>query len=237
MHSSKKKPLSWAKLLIFLVGQPVKIHESPLHITPWITRSMIVLISLLSIVAWLPENTEFLFGLLAFYPDSQGVQWFTGLFTCAFLHGSWMHLLGNMYFFWLFGRHVECRFGRRRMIGLLFIATALGAWLHGMFSDAPLIGASGGIFGILTFYAMLFPKSRVLWVPFVGFFLRVFLIQWKYLRQGIPVRYFVGIFMLFQLVLLHDQLIGDGNISALGHLGGGLAGVLIFWGWKYAKLP
>ncbi|TVR76647.1 MAG: rhomboid family intramembrane serine protease [Chitinophagaceae bacterium] len=231
------KQLSWLNRLLFLIGKPVKIHESPLHNTPWLTNSMIALISVISIIAWMPDNMAFMFGNFAFYPQKDGFEWFTGLFSCAFLHGSWMHLIGNMYFFWLFGRHVECRFGRRRMLGLFFISTALGSWLHGMFSDMPLVGASGGIFGLLTFYAMLFPKSRILWIPFIGAVLRFFALQWAVLRKGMPVRVYVGIFLLFQLFLLYSQLFLDGNISALGHLGGGFAGVIIYFAWKKGVIP
>lgn len=235
--SQHRYGLNWINTILFVVGKPVKLQESALHTTPWLTRIMIVLISFISILAWMPEFREPMFNAFAFYPDASGGQWFAGLFTCAVLHGGWAHLLGNMYFFWLFGRHVECRFGRRRMIGLFLIATALGAWIHGMFSEAPLVGASGGIFGVLAFYALLFPKSRILWVPFVGFFLRIFMLNWDFIRKGFPVRVYLGVFMAYQVVLLHSQLFGDGNVSALGHLGGGLAGVVIYFGWQRGLLP
>lgn len=232
-----RKKLSWLNNLLFIIGKPVKVHESPLHSTPWLTRTLIILISIISVIAWIPDYSNFMFGTFAFDPQKTGFNWFAGLFTCAFLHGGWAHLIGNMYFFWLFGRHVECRFGRRRMLGLFLISTALGSALHGMFSASPAVGASGGIFGILAFYALLFPKSRILWVPFIGILLRFFVLQWNALRKGLPVRVYLGIFLIFQLVLLYQQLFLDGKISALGHLGGGLAGMIIYFGWKKGKLP
>jgi membrane associated rhomboid family serine protease len=233
----KKKNLHWAKIALYVVGKPVKAHEYPLYTKPWLTGGLITLISLATIFAWLPENTAAMFGSLAFYPTAEGLQWYTGLFTCALLHGNWAHLFGNMYFFWLFGRHIECQFGKRRMLGLFLISVALGSYFHGLLSDNPAIGASGGIFGLLTFYALLFPKSRILWLPFVGSILRAFSLTWKVLRRGFPVRVYVGFFILLQFVLLYNQLFLDGRISALAHLGGGLAGIIIFFGWKKGSLP
>ncbi len=239
----KRKKLGWARWLLFLIGKPIKVKESVLHTTPWLTRSMIGIISLVSILAWFGPESEFLFNAFTFYPDATGTQYFVGMVSCAFLHGGWGHLFGNMYFLWLFGRNVECRFGRRRMVGLFLISTALGAFLHGTLSTAPLVGASGGIFGILVMYALLFPKARILWVPFLGFFLRLLalrtekMIGKRFLREGLPIQFFLILYLLLQVLLLYQQLFEDGNVSALGHLGGGLAGLVIFMGWKYKWLP
>lgn len=235
--------LGWIRWLLFLIGKPIKVKESVLHSTPWLTRGLIALISMISIFAWFGDGGEILFNALAFYPDTSGNQWYVGMVGCAFLHAGWAHLLGNMYFLWLFGRNVECRFGRRRMIGLFLISTALGAYFHGVLADAPLVGASGGIFGILVMYALLFPKSRILWIPFFGFVFRLLALRTekmlgkRFLREGLPVRFFLLIYLGLQFFLLYEQIYADGNVSALGHLGGGLAGLVIFGGWKYKVLP
>lgn len=239
----KRRKLGWARWLLFLIGKPVKVKESVLHTTPWLTRGMIAGISLVSVLCWFGGEEAMILQGLIFQPEASGIQWYVGLFGCAFIHAGWAHLLGNMYFLWLFGRNVESRFGRRRMIGLFFIATALGAYFHSLLAAEPLVGASGGIFGILVMYAMLFPKSRILWIPFFGFIFRLIalrtekMLDKRFLREGIPVRYFLFIYLGIQGFLLYEQLYADGAVSALGHLGGGLAGLVIFGGWKWKLLP
>jgi len=234
-----RNKLGWGRWLLFLIGKPVKTRVSVLHTTPWLTRGMIAFISLISIMAWFSAPDSFWVTTLQFHPETMGV----GLVGCAFIHGGWAHLGGNMYFLWLFGRHVECRFGRRRMVGLFLIATALGAYFHGLVSDAPLIGASGGVFGILILYGMLFPKTRIMWVPFFGFMARFIALRAekmlgkRFLREGLPVRFFLLIYVLIQFVLLYQQIYLEGNISAMAHLGGGLAGLVIYYGWKQKVLP
>ncbi len=245
-RNTQRRPgedLSWMQMLFFLIGKPVKVQESVLHTTPWLTWTLAGSITLITLLAWYTEASSFLTGVLIFYPESSGWQWVTGLFGCAFIHADWMHLIGNLYFLYLFGRNVECRFGRRRMIWLFFISTALGSYFHGLFTDIGLIGASGGIFGILTFYALLFPKSRIMWLPFIGFFLRFFILKYEkisgksFLTKGMPVRVFLVIYLLFQVFLLYEQLFAEGNVSAMAHLGGGLAGVVIFFTWNKGWIP
>lgn len=138
-----------------------------------------------------------------------------------------------MYFLVLFGRHVECRFGSRRFLGLFLFSSMAGGILHGMFSDMRLVGASSGVFGVLLFHAFLLPGARVLWLP-LGPLMRIvlFTTAFRFLRKGFPMPVYVGVYLGIQLVLLSEQLFGGGNISALGHLGGAVAGVLIYYGWR-----
>lgn len=229
--------LGWMQILFFFIGKPVKIHESPLHTTPYLTYGLSATIAMVSILAWYTPAREVLFTTLAFYPDAVGVHWVVGLVGCVFLHAGWLHLLGNLYFLYLFGRNVECRFGRRRMIWLFFTSAALGSYVHGLFSDIGLIGASGGVFGVLTFYALLFPSSRIMWLPIVGFFVRLIALQFEKFRRGMSVRTFLIIYLLFQILLLHEQLFAEGNISALAHLGGGFAGLVIYFAWRRGWVP
>ena len=96
-----------------------------------------------------------------------------GMFTSMFLHGSWLHLLGNMLFLWIFGNNVEDRFGRLPF--LLFylvggIAAALTQVVIDPQSTIPLVGASGAIAAALGAYIVLFPGARILSLVFLGFF-------------------------------------------------------------------
>jgi membrane associated rhomboid family serine protease len=128
--------------------------------------------------------------------------------TAMFLHGGWLHLLGNMLFLFVFGNNVEDRLGRLKFLGFYVLcgyAAAYGFAFSQAHSTQPLIGASGAIAGVLGAYLVLFPRARVTTVvPFLLFFpFRLpawvvlgfwFLLQWAYssggtLAQGSDVAY------------------------------------------------
>src|SRR5690348_9674338 len=96
------------------------------------------------------------------------------VFTSMFLHGSWMHLLGNMWFLWLFGNNVEDSTGRVRF-AIFYLACGLAAAmaqvLTGPASPIPMVGASGAISGVMGGYLLLFPRVRVYCLIFLGFFI------------------------------------------------------------------
>src|SRR6201988_3025881 len=86
------------------------------------------------------------------------------LFTSMFLHGSWMHLLGNMWFLWLFGNNIEDSMTRPRFLAFYLLSglAAAFAQIYGEPSSAvPMVGASGAISGVMGAYPVLFPRVRV----------------------------------------------------------------------------
>src|SRR4030095_6138117 len=86
------------------------------------------------------------------------------ILTSFFLHGSILHLIGNLYFFLIFGDDVEDYLGRWRYVLVILTATVLGDIVHLLAnanSTVPAIGASGGISGVIVFYALQFPRARV----------------------------------------------------------------------------
>src|SRR2546426_10305580 len=90
---------------------------------------------------------------------------FRSVFTSMFLHGSWLHLIGNMWFFWIFGNNVEDSVGHFKFIIFYLvcgIAAAIAQILSAPDSYVPMIGASGAISGVLGAYLLLFPRARVL---------------------------------------------------------------------------
>lgn len=240
-HNELNAPLkfAWYKTLLCLVGLPVRTASPKIHRTPWLTWLLVVFIVITSFYFWFdlgksPEGVvNSIWQVVIFTPNAQGLTWLYGLIAYAFLHGDLWHLSGNLYFLVLFGRHVECRFGSRRFLGLFLLSSIAGGLLHGMFSEMRLIGASSGVFGVLVFHALLLPKSRVLWLPF-GPILRIvlFTTAFRILRKGFPMAAYVAVYLAFQLVLLSEQLFHEGRISALGHLGGAFAGLLIYKGWR-----
>ncbi|MCC5865809.1 MAG: rhomboid family intramembrane serine protease [Wenzhouxiangella sp.] len=230
--------LNFPQFLLFLVGMPVKARQSVIHTTPWLTWSLASLIAVISCLVWyLPDSSQ-LVAWLVYRPETSGVQWWSGLLGHPFVHGSWLHMVGNLYFLILFGRNIECCFGRRRLFGLFMISAMLGGLLHGAVSGTGLIGASGGVFGVLVFYVCRYPQARVIWLPF-GFVARAAMLIWarQFLSKGFPVTIYLLVYGGFQLFILYEQLFMDGRVSALAHLGGGLAGFLIWLAWQKNYLP
>ncbi len=147
------------------------------------------------------------------------------LFTSLFLHGGWMHIIGNMLFLWIFGDNVEYRLGHLGYL-LVYLGTGVAATLFfGFFvpgSPIPLIGASGAISGVLGCYFLWYPRNRV--KTFV--FLFPFIIG-TYL---IPARWVLGFFLLVDNLLPFLITRGGGSGVAHGaHIGGFLAGLGVSW--------
>ena len=145
------------------------------------------------------------------------------LFTCMFLHGSFMHLFGNMLFLWIYGDNVERRLGAFAYL-LAYLATGVAATLtHAlMFSSSqmPLVGASGAISGVLGFYFVWFPRNVVRMLAFLPpFLLQVF---------EIPARWVLGMYLVIDN-LLPIFVSPGGGVAHGAHIGGFLAGGLVAW--------
>jgi membrane associated rhomboid family serine protease len=145
------------------------------------------------------------------------------LVTSQFLHGSWLHLLGNMLYLWIFGNNVEDRFGR---VGFL-VFYLLGGALAGLSqiaidpnSTIPTIGASGAIAATLGAYLVLFPRARVTSLVLLGFF---------YQLMNVPAVIVLGFWFVLQLI---DGLTslgvtqGGGGVAFFAHIGGFVAGAV-----------
>jgi membrane associated rhomboid family serine protease len=151
------------------------------------------------------------------------------VFTSMFMHGGWLHIIGNMIFLWIFGNNVEDALGRVRFL-LWYLAggvaaTALQTFVTLQFGNAaeasiPNIGASGAIAAVLGAYLVLLPGASVLTAIFLGFFFFI---------QEIPAIFFLGIWFLFQLwqggfALLSPQ--AGGGVAFSAHVGGFLFGLV-----------
>lgn len=146
--------------------------------------------------------------------------WLT-LFTCIFLHGGWMHFLGNMWFLHIFGDNVEDRLGH---IGYLIFYLAAGVLasvahlLTNSESSVPTIGASGAIAGVMGAYFLLYPKAKVeSIVPVFGF------IQ----LMTLPAAYFLGLWFLMQLLQGAVVATGTTGVAWWAHIGGFIVGILV----------
>lgn len=148
---------------------------------------------------------------------------FVPLFTCMFLHGGWMHIIGNMWFLWIFGGNVEDRFGSFPYL-LFYLVCGLGSGLSQVLfswgSNVPSIGASGAISGVLGAYMVFFPRSRILTLVtllFIWFLARV------------PAVVFIGLWFLVQLLSGVSTLaaINKGGVAWWAHVGGFALGAII----------
>src|SRR5215510_12484128 len=120
-----------------------------------------------------PPGTRFPIGDGLICLTDPGPQ-YSHLVTSMFLHGSWMHLIGNMWFLWLFGNNVEDSMGRFRFV-VFYLVSGLTAALAQVFtnpsSPIPMVGASGAISGVMGGYHLLFPRVRVFCLVILGFFI------------------------------------------------------------------
>jgi membrane associated rhomboid family serine protease len=141
--------------------------------------------------------------------------------TAMFLHGGWLHLLGNMLFLWVFGNNVEDRMGHLRYLGFYLLAgyaAAYGFALVNAESTVPLVGASGAIAGVLGAYIVLYPKARV-WslVPFLLF-----------LPLRLPAWLVLGVWFLLQWFYTSQlEVSGGDTVAYLAHVVGFLFGVIL----------
>ena len=200
----------------------------PSRTTPYITVTIIGLNAL----AWLFEVSlphedlnQFLatFGVVPAY-----FAWPT-LITSMFLHGSWSHVIGNMWYLWLFGDNVEDRVGHGRFIVFYLLcgaAAALGQVAVDPESMLPTIGASGAIAGVMGAYFVLYPHSRVLT-----------LIPWIFIQiVELPAIFLLGFWFLMQLfsagtVAVTAASHGSGGVAFAAHVVGfvvGVGGVFVF---------
>ncbi len=145
------------------------------------------------------------------------------LVTSQFLHGGWLHLLGNMLYLWIFGNNVEDRLGRVGFL-LFYLAGGAAAGLAQVAVDptssAPTIGASGAIAATLGAYIVMFPGARVTSLIFLGFF---------YQMLNIPAVVVLGFWFLLQLVDGFASLgvAQSGGVAFFAHIGGFVLGVLV----------
>lgn len=145
------------------------------------------------------------------------------LITSMFLHGSWIHLIGNMWSLWLFGDNVEDRVGHFRFLFFYLLSGVIASLTHYIFnvnSPVPTIGASGAIAGIIGAYFVMFPRARI--VTIVPFF-------WVPLFVQIPAVFFIGFWFVSQFYSGLFSLLGPtfgGGIAWWAHIGGFIFGVL-----------
>jgi membrane associated rhomboid family serine protease len=146
-----------------------------------------------------------------------GATWVTSFF----LHGGLLHLVSNTYFLVAFGDNVEGDLGAPRYVLLLSLGAAAGCLLHAALdprADIPVVGASAGISAVLFYYAFRFPQARIGWAW------RLWFVPVWWFRMTAKTAF--ALWLVLQLLVALAQVQGRTQVSALGHLGGVLAGLL-----------
>lgn len=219
--------------------------ENPQLNTPHITYALIAL----NVVAWLlvqgtgiePTLTQSVctFGLIPadltskelvsngpMCPIDGNPDWHT-MVTSMFMHGSWMHLIGNMWFLWIFGNNVEDSMGSFRF-AIFYIVSGLAASAAQVIADTgsviPMVGASGAIGGVMGAYIVLYPKVHV----HMFFFFRTF---------AIPAIMMLGYWIVMQLVGGFTSIgAKGGGVAFWAHIGGFIAGMGLIFVFKNEQL-
>jgi len=143
------------------------------------------------------------------------------IFTSMFLHGGWMHLLGNMLYLWIFGNNIEDAMGHVKFVLFYFISGLVASMAH-VLSDVgstiPTVGASGAISGVLGAYLLLYPRAQVYTFLLIFYFIRL---------MYIPAGLVLGFWFLLQIASSVLSGGGGGGVAWWAHIGGFLAGMAL----------
>lgn len=209
--------------------------DNPTYRLPYVTIGIIIsniLIFLLEIIS--PpgmEKTVYAYGAVPQYiltfEKFQPIHPALTVFTAMFMHGGVFHLGGNMLYLWIFGNNIEDKLGHLRFIIFYIFCGITAAYSHALIdphSLTPMIGASGAISGILGAYLLLFPRTGVYTLIFLGFFVQV---------VKIPALIVIGFWAIVQFIngLVSTGLVKQGGVAWFAHIGGFLTGLLTIKLW------
>ncbi len=150
--------------------------------------------------------------------------WWATIFTAMFLHAGWLHILGNLLFLWIFGNNVEDSMGRAKYVLFYLLAGIVACYAQAAINPSetgPTLGASGAIAGVLGGYILLYPRSRVLTLVFLIFF--VTLVE-------VPAVIMLGVWFILNALpavsVSVPGLAGGGGVAYFAHVGGFVFGLL-----------
>ncbi|GAB6140360.1 rhomboid family intramembrane serine protease [Methylosoma difficile] len=206
---------------------------APCNSKPIVTWSIIAVCVLVFVVMYFMPQEESnrliqLYGMIPIrysngWKGLQGLpfDYYFSFFSNLFLHSTWLHLITNMWFLWIFADNVEDRMGRLRFLVFYLLCGSIATFLQWRFDPTltiPVVGASGAIAGVLAAYFFLYPLARVIvWVPIL--FLPIVI--------HVPAIAFLGLWVLFQLHNATTALLFESGMASVAwwaHLGGFIAG-------------
>jgi membrane associated rhomboid family serine protease len=172
-----------------------------------------------------------LFGERALPPELATIPSELSVITSMFLHGGWLHLIGNMLYLWIFGNNVEDAMGHVRFVVFYLLcgtAAALTQAVQDPASTVPMIGASGAIGGVLGAYLLLYPRARVLVLIPLGFFMHTLRLP------AIAVLGFWFVLQFLQSAMTAGQV---GGVAYWAHIGGFIAGMVLIVPFRSKGIP
>lgn len=156
--------------------------------------------------------------------------WMT-IFTSMFLHGSIMHIVGNMLFLWVFGNNIEDAMGPARYLVFYLLCGIAAAFAQAAIdphSHIPMVGASGAISGVLGAYLVLHPRAHVDSLLFLGIFIRVI---------TLPAMIVLGLWFALQVFnALAMRAEGEGGVAFMAHIGGFVAGAVLVFAFRERRV-
>ena len=203
-----------------LSGFPMEVWN-PKHRTPWATVSLTVgllgvfLLSFPEVAAFPERYPQWLAIPNSIFNDG---AWWT-LLTASFFHGSWLHLLGNLYFLYTFGDNVEDALGLGRFLTLYAVAAVAGSLLQVLTQADPAVpslGASDEIAGLMGAYFVMFPRVKLYLIFF-------------FFRVRIPAIWYLGFWIGLNLLRSVTDTGNEAGVAWMAHVGGFFAGAALGW--------
>lgn len=196
---------------------PMQNQNNPLAAIPPVTRNVLIAMLIMFVVQQIMTGTagNFIYRYFPLYPINSDYFYPWQLLTYSLLHGNFMHLFFNGFAIWMFGSQIEHYWGEKKY-GLYLIVCIIGAALaNALLSDAPAIGISGAVYGLLVAYGMMWPNHTIyLVIPPIP----------------MKAKYFVLIFAGIALISSINP--SQDGIAHIAHLGGALTGFLLIQYWR-----
>lgn len=212
-----------ATVLLVLANVAAWVLVQGMGSEPWLSRSVCGLGFIPGeVLGLVPEGLRVPLGPgLACVLQPSSAAWTTPV-SSMFLHGGWMHIIGNMWFLWVFGNNVEDSMGHGRFLVfylLCGLAAAAAQAAANPSSSIPMVGASGAIGGVMGAYAVMYPRARVHMLVFLGFYVT---------RAVVPAALMLGYWFLLQILGgLPTVAAEGGGVAFWAHAGGFLAGITL----------
>lgn len=219
-----KKPMSSPEAIkvssfhvLNLLGLPVEEEATAMHKAPVMTFMMAIACFIFTVRAL--KSPEFMANYL-FYPTDPFLNGGINFIVSTLMHGGWYHLLANLYFLFLVSDNIEDRDGPLFLF-LLFWGAALGGDLLTIYLGLtnPSLGASGGIGGLIAYYAVMFPKNRLR--------MGILTLQLTWVSYSLSTMWFLIFWISLQMLGLFYQLAGFGNVGYAAHAGGAAIGLIV----------